>query len=140
MARVILIFVAILAAALASTKPADILSMVAMAFSIAASGLFAPLVLGIWWKRANKQGAILGMLSGFLVCMYYIVTTHKTFGIQNDLWFGVNTISAGTFGISVSFAVMIIVSLLTTAPSAQVQQMVEDLRIPAGGTIIKDKY
>ena len=138
-ARVILVLVAILAAALASTRPADILSMVAMAFSIAASGLFAPLVLGIWWKKTNSIGAICGMLSGFTVCMYYIITTHKTFGIQNDLWFDVNTISAGAFGIPVSFIVMIVVSLVTAAPSKEIQDMVERVRVPAGETIIKDK-
>lgn len=138
-ARVILIVVAILAALLASTKPADILSMVAMAFSIAASGLFAPLVLGIWWKRTNTPGAVCGMLAGFLVCMYYIISTHKTFGIQNDLWFGVNTISAGSFGIPISFIVMIVVSLATAAPSKEIQNMVDRVRIPAGETIIKDK-
>ena len=134
-ARVILIIVAIIAAYLASTKPADILSMVAMAFSIAASGLFAPLVLGIWWKRTNAPGAIAGMIAGFSVCMYYIITTHKTFGIQNDLWLGVNTISAGTFGIPVSFAVIIIVTLFTAEPSKEIQDMVDNVRIPAGETI-----
>lgn len=134
-ARVILLGVAILAAWLASTKPADILSMVAMAFSIAASGLFAPLVLGIWWKRANTPGAIAGMLSGFIVCMYYIITTHKTFGIQNDLWMGVNTISSGTFGIPVSFAVMIIVTLVTAEPSREIQEMVDKVRVPSGDTL-----
>ena len=138
-ARIILIVVAILAAALASTKPSDILSMVAMAFSIAASGLFAPLVLGIWWKRTNAIGAVTGMVAGFSVCMYYIISTHKTFGIQNDLWFGVNSISAGSFGIPISFITIILVSLLTPAPSSEVQDMVERVRIPAGDTIIKDK-
>ncbi len=138
-ARIILVAVAVLAAVLASTKPADILSMVAMAFSIAASGLFAPLVLGVWWKRANATGAIAGMVAGFLVCMYYIISTHKTFGIQNDLWFGVNTISAGSFGIPVSFAAIIIVSLLTPAPSKAIQDMVDRVRIPAGETVIENK-
>ena len=138
-ARSVLVVVAILAAYLASTKPADILSMVAMAFSMAASGLFAPLVLGVWWKRTNAAGAIAGMLSGFTVCMYYIISTHKTFGIQNDLWFGVNTISAGAFGIPVSFIMIIVVSLMTAAPNRDVQRMVEEVRIPRGDTIIGEK-
>jgi cation/acetate symporter len=73
--RVLLVIVALIAAYTASTKPADILAMVSWAFSIAASGLFPALVLGVWWKRANKTGAIVGILAGFLVCLYYLVAT-----------------------------------------------------------------
>jgi cation/acetate symporter len=74
-ARVVLIIVAIIAAMVASTRPADIVAMVAWAFSLAAAGLFAPLVLGVWWKRANTTGAIVGMVLGFGVCLYYLVGT-----------------------------------------------------------------
>ena len=65
----LLLVVAVLAAYTASTKPADILSMVAWAFSLAAAGIFPALVLGIWWKRANSTGAVLGMILGFGVCL-----------------------------------------------------------------------
>jgi cation/acetate symporter len=74
-ARVVLIVVAIIAAMVASTRPADIVAMVAWAFSLAAAGLFAPLVLGVWWKRANTTGAIVGMILGFGMCLYYLVGT-----------------------------------------------------------------
>ncbi|BBM89504.1 cation/acetate symporter ActP [Spirochaetota bacterium] len=131
-ARTVLIFVAIFAAWLASTRPSDILSMVAWAFSIAASGLFAPLVLGVWWKRANKQGAIAGMLSGFILCCIYLFGT-KYGGMA--LWFNVPNISAGVFGIPVSFVVMVVVSLLTEPPSEKIQTMVDNVRIPAGTTM-----
>jgi len=74
-ARVLLVLVAVAAAYTASTKPADILSMVAWAFSLAAAGIFPALVLGIWWKRANTMGAVLGMIIGFGFCAYYLVGT-----------------------------------------------------------------
>lgn len=74
-ARILLVVVAVCAAYTASTKPADILSMVAWAFSLAAAGIFPALVLGIWWKRATTAGAVLGMILGFGVCLYYLVGT-----------------------------------------------------------------
>ncbi|CFX21610.1 Na+/solute symporter (Ssf family) protein [Candidatus Filomicrobium marinum] len=74
-ARILLVIVAVFAAYTASTKPADILSMVAWAFSLAAAGIFPALVLGIWWKRATTTGAVLGMIFGFGICLYYLVGT-----------------------------------------------------------------
>jgi cation/acetate symporter len=131
--RVLLIVVAIFAAWLASTKPSDILSMVAWAFSLAASGLFPALVLGVWWKRANKAGAIAGMASGFAVCLIYLIGTR--YGGM-DLWFGVRNISAGLFGIPVGFVVMIVVSMMTPAPSSEMQGFIERLRVPKGDTVL----
>ncbi len=135
-ARVLLVVIAFAAAMLARTKPADILSMVAWAFSIAASGLFPALVLGIWWKRTNTPGAVSGMLVGFGVCLWYLVGTR--YGGQ-DLWFGVGNISAGLFGIPAGFATMIVVSLLTKAPSMEMQRFIDELRIPRGKTLAKNQ-
>jgi cation/acetate symporter len=73
--RALLVVVAVAAAATAATRPADILSMVAWAFSLAAGGLFPALVLGIWWKRTTNQGAFWGMLVGFGVTLMYLVVT-----------------------------------------------------------------
>ena len=129
-ARVLLFIVAFVAAWLASTKPSDILSMVAWAFSIAGSGLFAPLVLGVWWKRTTAPGAIIGMLSGFGICMYYLIGT-RYFGMTE--WFGVRNISAGLFGIPVAFIVTWAVSLMTQAPSKEMQDFVDRIRQPKGG-------
>ena len=75
MARVLLFIVAIGAATAASTRPGDILAMVAWAFSIAAAGIFPALVMGVWWKRATSAGAAAGMILGFSVCMYYLIGT-----------------------------------------------------------------
>ncbi len=134
-ARVLLVIVAVAAAWLASTKPSDILSMVAWAFSIAASGLFAPLVLGVWWKRATSAGAVCGMIAGFGVCMFYLVGTQYG-GMQP--WFGVRNISAGLFGIPVAFVVTWVVSLLTPAPSKDMQDFVDSIRVPRGGPVMQE--
>src|SRR5690606_16781199 len=74
-ARVLLVVVAVAAAATAATRPADILAMVGWAFSLAMAGNFPPLVLGIWWKRATTTGAICGMIAGFSLCLFYLITT-----------------------------------------------------------------
>ncbi len=74
-ARVLLVFVAVAAAATASTRPADILAMVGWAFSLAMAGNFPALVMGIWWKRATTAGAIAGIIGGFGLCLFYLVCT-----------------------------------------------------------------
>jgi cation/acetate symporter len=74
-ARVLLLFVAIAAAATASTRPSDILAMVGWAFSLAMAGNFPALVMGIWWKRTTTAAAIWGIIAGFGLCMFYLVCT-----------------------------------------------------------------
>ena len=135
-ARVILIGVAILAAVVAGTRPAGILAMVAWAFSIAASGLFPALVMGIWWKRTTATGAICGMLAGFGVCLYYLIMTQY---FAMPLWFGVRNISCGLFGIPVAFLVTWLVSLVTAAPSRELQEFIDQVRVPGGGTLMEEK-
>jgi cation/acetate symporter len=131
--RILLVFVAIVAAYVASTKPATILAMVAWAFSLAASGLFPALVMGIWWKRTTSAGAIAGMIAGFGVCLFYLLGT-QYWGMP--LWFGVRNISCGLFGIPVAFIVTYIVSLMTPAPSQQMQDFIDSIRIPRGGPVM----
>jgi cation/acetate symporter len=72
-ARVLLFFVAVASAALAATKPGDILAMVGWAFSLAMAGNFPALVMGVWWKRTTPTGAVCGMLAGFGLCLFYLV-------------------------------------------------------------------
>jgi cation/acetate symporter len=83
-ARVLLFFVAVGAAATASTRPSDILAMVGWAFSLAMAGNFPTLVMGIWWKRSTTAGAICGMLAGFGLCIFYLVVTRyfPGFGVK----------------------------------------------------------
>ena len=88
--RILLVVVALFAAYVASTKPADILAMVSWAFSIAAAGLFPALVLGVWWKRANRMGAIIGIIAGFGLCLYYLVATrYYAIGFY-EMWSGLS--------------------------------------------------
>ncbi|MBM3539082.1 MAG: cation acetate symporter [Alphaproteobacteria bacterium] len=128
-ARVLLVVVAIIGAAVAGTRPSGIIQMVAWAFSLAAAGLFAPLVLGIWWKRTTATGAIIGMMSGFLVCLYYLVMTRY---FDMPLWFGIRNISSALFGLPVAFIVTWAVSLVTTPPSKEMQDFVDSIRTPSG--------
>jgi cation/acetate symporter len=88
--RVLLVIVAVVAAYVASTKPADILAMVSWAFSIAAAGLFPALVLGVWWKRANRTGAIVGIIAGFAVTLYYLVGTRYYAVGFYEMWSGLS--------------------------------------------------
>jgi cation/acetate symporter len=74
-ARALLVGVAVVAAATAATKPGDILAMVGWAFSLAMAGNFPALVMGVWWKRTTAAGAICGIIAGFGLCLFYLVTT-----------------------------------------------------------------
>ena len=134
----LLLVVAVAAAYVASLKIADILFLVSAAFSLAAAGFFPALVLGIFWKRASKWGAVLGMLSGVSITFYYMATTQVwmrgVFGVTGPIadytWFGILPISAGIWGVPLGFAVIIIVSLLTPAPKQEIQDLVEHVRYP----------
>ena len=74
-ARALLVVVAVIAAATAATKPGDILAMVGWAFSLAMAGNFPALVMGVWWKRTTATGAVCGIIAGFGLCLFYLVTT-----------------------------------------------------------------
>jgi cation/acetate symporter len=128
-ARVLLVVVAIIGAAVAGTRPAGIIQMVAWAFSLAAAGLFAPLVLGIWWKRTTAAGAIAGMIVGFGVCLFYLIGTRY---FDMPLWFGIRNISSALFGLPLAFLVTWAVSLMTQAPSKEMQDFVDSIRQPKG--------
>jgi cation/acetate symporter len=136
--KTLLLVVALAAAYVASLKIADILFLVSAAFSLAAASFFPALVLGVFWKRANKWGASLGMVSGLAITFYYMATTQPwmrgLFGVTDPVadytWFGIAPIAAGVFGVPLAFAVTIIVSLLTPAPDRDVQELVEHVRYP----------
>ena len=90
-ARVLLVFVAVAAAALAATRPSDILAMVGWAFSLAMAGNFPGIVLGIWWKRATTRGAIAGIIAGWGICLFYLVTT-RYFPQAGVTYFGMSSL------------------------------------------------
>jgi cation/acetate symporter len=181
-ARVLLFFVAVAAAATAATKPSDILAMVGWAFSLAMAGNFPTLVMGIWWKRATSAGAVCGIIAGFGLCLFYLVCTRyfpgmgvKYFGMTSLLnpvtgaplvdiakamalpnameswptlahpmankvgWFDLNNINCGLLGMPLGFLVIYVVSLMTKAPSAEMQAFVDEIRKPRGNTVLEEK-
>jgi len=116
----LLLVVAVLAATVAAQKPGTILSMVAWAFSIAGSAFFPSLVLGIFWQRATRTGALAGMVVGSLLSIYYILRVEfdsipllGISGIGMPAWFHVQSTAAGLFGVLAGFMTIIVVSLLT---------------------------
>lgn len=128
--KLLLLMVALVAAYAASLKPGDILSLVGAAFSLAASALFPALALGVFWKRANREGAIAGMLVGFAVCVFYMLRTHPALGGSPDgQWFHIAPISAGIFGVPAGMCALIVASLLTP-PDEKNAALLNDLRAP----------
>ncbi|TWO72680.1 cation acetate symporter [Caenimonas sedimenti] len=136
LSKVLLLVVALAAAFVAAQKPADILFLVSAAFSFAAAAFFPALVLGIFWKRATGIAASLGMVAGLGITFYYMVTTQPwmrgIFGVTSpvELWWGIQPISAGVFGVPLGFAVIILVSLVTPAPDKKTQELIEHVRYP----------
>ena len=127
-----------------SLKPGDILFLVGAAFSLAASAFFPALVLGVFWKRANKWGAIIGMVAGSGVCMYYMCTTYPFFsdmGVPQD---GPVVRDEPDFRRRVRRAgrhlTIIVVSLLTPPPDREAQELVEHVRYPhlRGDTVVSE--
>jgi cation/acetate symporter len=139
--RILLLVIGAAGALVASMKLTGILGAVAWAFCFAMSGLFFPLVLGVWWKRANRQGAVAGMLVGLGVGWWYLLAVRNPdawYGIAQP-WIGLNDLRFGIVGIVASLVAMVVVSLLTPAPDAETQRMVDEVRIPRGDTIIPSK-
>jgi cation/acetate symporter len=132
-ARVLLIVIGAIGAFIASLRLTDILGAVAWAFDFAMSGLFFPLVLGVWWKRANKAGAIAGMLVGLGAGTWYLYAV-KWGGMVP--WWGMDDVRFGIIGATASLIAMVVVTLLTPAPDKATQDMVDEVRIPKGQTIL----
>jgi len=110
--------------------PGFVAQVVALAFGLGASSFFPILVLGIFWKRATREGAICGMIAGIGFTMFYIVQT-KFLGVAP--WFlGVSPEGIGAVGMVLNFAATIVVSALTPAPPQAIQDMVENVRFPRG--------
>ena len=134
--KVLLLMVALGAAYVTAQKPGDILLLVSAAFSIAASAFFPALVMGVFWRRANRWGAAAGMVCGLGLTLYYVVVNQlgvrEAFGIGGpvQLWWGIQPIAAGLFGVPVGFAVLVVVSLLTPPPSREALEMVDEVRLP----------
>lgn len=134
-ARVMLVAIGVASALVASLQLTGILGAVAWAFCFANSGLFFPLVLGIWWKRANAAGAIAGMALGFGSGAAYLYMLQT--GAIDPIW-GIDGLRFGMIGMPVSLIAMVVVSLATEAPPKEIQDMVDETRLPTGGTILTE--
>jgi cation/acetate symporter len=131
-ARILLLVIGAAGALVASMQLTGILGAVAWAFCFAMSGLFFPLVLGVWWKRANRPGAIAGMLIGLASGWAYLIAVRS--GMEP--WIGLDHLRFGIVGAAASLVSMVVVSLLTEAPDEETQRMVDEVRIPKGDTIL----
>ncbi|GAK02956.1 acetate permease ActP [Geomicrobium sp. JCM 19037] len=122
----IAIFLATIAAGLLALDPPGVITqIVAWAFAIAGGTFFPVLFLGVWWKRMNKQGAIAGMLIGLSTTLGYIFMAMNGFTL-----FGVGDTGAGIFSVPINLITCIVVSLMTKAPSQEIQEEVINLRYP----------
>ena len=134
--KLLLLLVALLAAVVASLRLADILQFVTAAFSIAASALFPALVMGVFWRRANRQGAVWGMLVGLAVCLYYMASnmgwSRQVLGITRAItdtrWWDLAPASAGVFGVPAGMATLIVVSWLSSRGQLHDPSVVNRLR------------
>ena len=136
-ARILLVVLGAAGSFVASLKLTSILGAVAWAFDFAMSGLFFPLILGVWWKRANRQGAVAGMLLGFLSGTWYLYMVHWG-GMEP--WLGIDHLRFGIIGCSVNLVTMIVVSLATEEPDEATQKMVDDVRYPKGETVLSASH
>ncbi len=135
-ARILLVLIGFAGATIAALEIQGILGSVIWAFDFAMSGLFFPLVLGVWWKRANAPGAVAGMLLGLISGTAYLVWVRS----GGSGFLGITQLTFGIVGAAVSLVSMIVVSLITTAPDAATQKMVDDVRVPSGKTILGKQH
>ncbi|WP_440694817.1 sodium:solute symporter family protein [Candidatus Pelagibacter sp. HIMB109] len=134
-ARILLVVTGAFGAYIASMRLTGILGSVAWAFDFAMSGLFFPLVLGVWWKRATRQGAIAGMLLGLGAGTAYLIYVAPAFMGQPPI-LGIDHLRFGLIGAPVCLISMVVVSLMTPEPDAKTQAMVDEVRIPSGRTVL----
>ncbi len=135
-ARVLLVVIGFAGAPIAALEIQGILGSVIWAFDFAMSGLFFPLVRGVWWKRANAPGAVAGMLGGLAAGTAYLIHV-RTGGAE---MFGVTQLTFGIIGSVVSLVLMIVVSLATKEPDSATQRMVDEVRIPSGKSVLGKQH
>ncbi len=125
----------IVAGYLGINPPGFVAEVVAFAFGLAAASFFPVIILGIFSKRLNREGAIAGMLSGITLTAAYIVYfkfVNPAANVAENWWFGISPEGIGALGMTVNFAVASIVSRFTPAPPPEVRELVERIRVPRG--------
>lgn len=128
--------VAVVIAGYFGINPPDfVAATVALAFGLAAASFFPAIILGIFDKRMNREGAITGMVVGISIMLFYMLKFKLGRfggGTAEDWWFGISPEGFGTVAMVINLAISLVVSRLTAAPPKEVQDIVEDIRIPSG--------
>lgn len=122
--------------------PGFVAAVVALAFGLAAASFFPAIIMGIFYKRMNKEGAVAGMVAGLGITLFYMMR-YKLGWIGEpttpaDWWFGISPEGFGTVGMLVNFAVSITIAHFTPPPPEDVQEMVESIRFPRGAGEAQD--
>lgn len=115
--------------------PDFVAATVALAFGLAAASFFPAIILGIFVKRMNKEGAVAGMVIGMLCMLYYMMKFKFDWfggGTQDDWWFGISPEGFGTVAMIINFVVSLTISSITPKPPQEIQDLVENIRIPSG--------
>jgi cation/acetate symporter len=134
-ARLAAFFAIVCAGYLGINPPGFVAQVVAFAFGLAASSFFPAIILGIFYKKMNKEGAIAGMLSGIAFTAIYIIYfkfVNPSANVPANWWFGISPEGIGTLGMCVNFVVSIVVNKFTAEVPKDVQEMVESIRYPKG--------
>ena len=115
--------------------PDFVAATVALAFGLAAASFFPAIILGIFVKRMNKEGAVAGMVVGMLCMLYYMMKFKFDWfggGTQEDWWFGISPEGFGTVAMLINFTVSLTIAFMTPKPPLEIQDLVENIRIPSG--------
>jgi cation/acetate symporter len=115
--------------------PDFVAATVALAFGLAAASFFPAIILGIFVKRMNKEGAVAGMVIGMICMLYYMMKFKFDWfggGTQDDWWFGISPEGFGTVAMIINFIVSLTVASFTPKPPKEILELVENIRIPAG--------
>jgi len=131
-ARVAAAGAVVLAGYFGINPPGFVAQVVAFAFGLAASTFFPAIFLGIFTRRANREGVVAGMLTGLVFTSAYIIYFKFLGGTPDQYWFGISPEGIGTLGMFLNLAVARVVAMFTPPPPADVQELVEEIRIPAG--------
>jgi len=134
-ARIAIVGAVLVAGYFGINPPGFVAAVVALAFGLAAASFFPAIILGIFDKRMNKEGAIAGMIVGITLMLFYMMKFKLDFfggGTSEDWWFGTSPEGFGTIAMLVNVVISVVVSRLTSAPPQHVQEIVENIRIPSG--------
>jgi len=134
-ARIGAIFAVMVAGYFGINPPGFVAATVALAFGLAAASFFPAIILGIFDKRMNRQGAITGMIVGITLMLFYMIKYKLNGfggGTEEDWWFGISPEGFGTVAMLVNFVISFTVSRLTAEPPKSVQDIVENIRLPSG--------